>query len=79
MTAKQRDPITDITAEELESRLSKRSTTDDADRKRCPHDDCGSLSISPRNRGKFSEPAPGDWYCTACGRHFDEPARGESA
>lgn len=73
---KRSEGIAKISAEELQKRLYGRSSTDDDERKKCPH--CGSVSIAPRQPQKpdaSGRGSPGKYYCYAedCGEYFDKP------
>jgi hypothetical protein len=63
---------------DLASARAAKSRTPEEKRKRCPYDDCGSVSLSPRRPEKMSSAdgrncSPGEYYCVECQRFFDEP------
>lgn len=72
------EPLIDVPEDfSLSDRLNQRSTTPVDQRKRCPHEDCQSLSIEPRQPQKpDGKGAKGRYYCWKCERSFDEPVTG---
>lgn len=72
----------DVDAEELHARMRASSSTDRADRKRCPG--CGTPEIFNRTvfdtgthvRGGPAATDDHDYRCTKCGERFDDPVVG---
>lgn len=64
---------------DLASARSKRSTTPDDERPRCPY--CNSVNIESKTGHYFGSVhrQEGKYRCDArgCGRHFDKPVRGD--
>lgn len=64
----------DTIPEALETAERRPSTTDPDDLSRCP--ECGSTQIKRKVAHDHSDRQPGNWRCTCCWRHFDDPAHG---
>lgn len=71
-------PLIDVPEDfDLSDALNKRSDTPAEQRKRCPFEDCQSLSIEPRQPQKpDGKGAKGKYYCWKCERSFDDPEAG---